>query len=472
MTYDLQLTTFIHDNFLLETEAAQTLYHCYAKDLPIIDYHCHLNPKEIADDKRFANMTDIWLRGDHYKWRAMRANGIDEKYITGGDSDYEKFEKWAETMPYCLRNPLYHWAHLELNRPFGIKKLLSPTTAKEIYDDASAKLQTAEFSVRNIMREWKVEVVCTTDDPIDSLEYHRKIKEDGFEVKVLPTWRPDKAMAVENPDAWNDYLAKLEVASGVRINVFSHLIEALKIRQQHFIEHGCKLSDHGIERFYAERYMEEDINHIFNKVRAGELLTEVEVNQFKSAMMVELGVMNYDAGWVQQFHYGPLRNTNTKMFNKLGADAGYDSMGDLNVARDLATYLNRLESIGCLTKTIIYNINPKDNDMVATMIGNFQDGSTPGKIQFGAGWWFLDQKNGMEAQMNTLSNHGLLSRFVGMLTDSRSFLSYSRHEYFRRILCNMLGNDIEKGLIPNDMDLVGTMVQNICYYNAKQYFQF
>lgn len=468
-----QLSTFfIHSDFLLESETAKQLYHNHAANLPIIDYHCHLNPKEIADDKMFENLTDIWLRGDHYKWRAMRTNGIDEKYITGDASDYEKFEKWAETMPYCLRNPLYHWAHLELNRHFGIQKLLNPATAKEIYKEASAKLQTPAFSTCGIMRKWKVEVVCTTDDPIDSLEYHKKIKDEGFEIKVLPTWRPDKAMAVENPETYNDYLSKLETASGIKINTYAQLIEALKICQKHFIANGCKLSDHGIERFYADTFAEEEIQAIFNKVRAGEMLDESEINQFKSTMMIEFGVMNHDAGWVQQFHYGVIRNNNTDMFAKLGADTGFDSIGDFNVAKDMAVYLNRLQTMGCLTKTILYNINPKDNDMIATMIGNFQDGSTPGKIQFGSGWWFLDQKSGMEAQINSLSNLGLLSRFVGMLTDSRSFLSYVRHEYFRRILCNMLGNDIEKGLIPHDMELVGKMVEDICYYNAKNFFEF
>jgi glucuronate isomerase len=463
---------FINENFLLETDTARFLYDKYAKDLPIIDYHCHLNPKEIADDKQFDNLSQIWLSGDHYKWRAMRANGINENFVTGDAADYEKFEKWAETMPYTLRNPLYHWAHLELNRPFGIKKLLNPSTAKEIYEEASSKLQSTAFSARNIMREWKVEVVCTTDDPIDSLEYHQKIKNDGFEIKVLPTWRPDKAMAVENIDIYNKYLDKLENVSGIKIFTFAHLIEALKKRQLYFVANGCKLSDHGLDKFYAENYSETEINEIFNKIRLSDMLSDLEIAKFKSAMLLEFAVMNHEQGWVQQFHYGPIRNNNTRMYNKLGPDSGYDSIGDFDVALSLSKYLNRLASIDCLTKTIIYNINPKDNDMVAAMIGNFQDGTVAGKIQFGAGWWFLDQKNGMEQQMEALSNHGLLSRFVGMLTDSRSFLSYARHEYFRRILCNLLGTDIEKGLIPNDMELVGNMVQNICYFNAKNYFNF
>lgn len=463
---------FIDENFILETKSAEQLYHQYAKDLPIIDYHCHLNPKEIADDKQYQNMTDIWLRGDHYKWRAMRTNGVNEKYITGDASDYEKFERWAETIPYCLRNPLYHWAHMELSHPFGIDKLLSPGTAKEIYEDCSRKLQSKAFSARQIMRNWKVEVVCTTDDPIDSLEHHQSIKDDGFEIKVLPTWRPDKAMAVENIKMYNEYLNQLEEVSNHKISTFPHLIEALKKRQYFFAEQGCKLSDHGIEKFYAAQYTEEDIKGIFIRIRQGEAPTDLEIIRFKSAMLVEFGIMNYEQGWVQQFHYGVIRNNNFPMYSKVGPDTGFDSIGDFNVAKSMSTYFNRLESLGCLTKTIIYNINPKDNDLIATMIGNFQDGITPGKIQFGSAWWFLDQKQGMEAQINSLSNMGLLSRFAGMLTDSRSVLSYARHDYFRRILCNMLGNDMEKGLIPDDMEWVGKMVQDICYNNAKDYFRF
>jgi glucuronate isomerase len=466
------MTSFIHDNFILNTESAKRLYHFYAKDLPIIDYHCHLNPKEIAEDKQFDNLTDIWLKSDHYKWRAMRANGINETYITGNASDYEKFEKWAETVPYSLRNPLYHWTHLELNRPFGITTLLNPSTAREIYDDVSAKLRTSAFSVRNIMRNWKVEVVCTTDDPIDSLEYHQQIKKDNFEIKVLPTWRPDKVMMVDDPTSYNQYLDKLETVASQPINSYADLLLALNKRQQYFADHGCRLSDHGMERFYAEEYNEEDIANIFAKIRTGSRLSENEADKIKSALMVDFGRMNHAFGWVQQFHYGPLRNVNTRKVELIGEACGFDSMGDYNVAKDLGTFLNRLEKLDQLTKTIIYNINPKDNNMIATMIGNFQDGKIAGKIQFGSGWWFLDQKNGMEEQMNCLSNHGLLSRFIGMLTDSRSFLSYSRHEYFRRVLCNLLGNDMEKGLIPMDFDLVGKMVQDISYYNAKEYFKF
>lgn len=466
------MANFIHDNFILETETARLLYHSYAKDLPIIDYHCHLDPKEIAGDKQFDNLTDIWLRGDHYKWRAMRANGINEDFITGNASDAEKFMQWATTVPYCLRNPLYHWTHMELKRPFGIAKLLNDASALEIYNEATAKLKTAAFSARNIMRSFNVEVVCTTDDPIDSLEYHQQIKKDGFEIKVLPTWRPDKAMMVDNVISYNQYIDKLQTLSRIDIQRYGDLLAALHKRQLFFQANGCKLSDLGIERFFAEEYTAEEVELIFKKLRNGNALSEIESNKFKSAIMVDLGKMNHTFGWVQQFHYGPLRSVNTNMVEKIGEATGFDSMGDYNVAKDLSVFLNRLEKTQQLTKTIIYNSNPKDNDMIATMIGNFQDGITPGKIQFGSGWWFLDQKTGMEAQMNSLSNHGLLSRFVGMLTDSRSFLSYSRHDYFRRILCNLLGTEIETGLIPNDMELVGKMVQDICYFNAKKYFQF
>lgn len=466
------MAPLIYNDFLLETDFAKKLYHNYAKDLPIIDYHCHLNPKEIADDKQFNNLTELWLSGDHYKWRAMRANGINEKFITGDAFDYEKFEKWAQTVPYTMRNPLYHWTHLELNRPFGITKLLNASTAKEIYEEVSSKLQTAPYSARNIMRSWKVEVVCTTDDPIDNLEYHQKINKDGFEIKVLPTWRPDKAMMVDEPVSYNQYLNELETVAGIKINAYSELLAALHLRQQYFRDNGCKLADHGTERFYAEEYNEDEIDLSFKKIRTGNKLSKGECDKFKSAIMVDFGKMNHGFGWVQQFHYGALRNVNTRKVGEIGEATGFDSMGDYNVANDLGEFLNRLEKTEQLAKTIIYNNNPKDNNMIATMIGNFQDGITPGKIQFGSGWWFLDQKTGMEEQMNCLSNHGLLSRFIGMLTDSRSFVSYSRHEYFRRVLCNLLGNDMEKGLIPNDLELIGKIVQDISYYNAKEYFQF
>ena len=464
---------FIHKDFCLETATASRLYHEYAKELPIIDYHCHLNVKDIAEDKQFANLTEIWLGGDHYKWRAMRANGVDERFITGNASDEEKFTKWAETVPYCLRNPLYHWTHLELNNPFGISTLLNADTAEEIYRECSEKLSRKEFSVRNLIRHFNVETICTTDDPVDDLRYHEQIRESGFETKVLPAWRPDKVIAIEELESYNDYLDRLASAAETKIDSFDALLCALRKRQRYFYDHGCRLSDHGLEYFYAEDYTPQEVERIFTKIRQRrERPTQVEANRFKTAMMIELAQMNHDLGWVQQFHYGPIRSINTRKVEEIGEATGFDSMGDFNVAQDLARYLDGLESRGKLTKTILYNINPKDNDMLATIVGSFQDGSTPGKIQLGAGWWFLDQKTGMEAQMNSLSNQGLLSRFVGMLTDSRSFLSYSRHEYFRRVLCNLLGTEVEKGLLPDDMELIGNMVRNICYFNAKNYFNF
>ncbi len=468
------MRSFIHDDFLLQTDAAKQLYHEHAAKQPIIDYHCHLNPEYIARDHSFDNLGQIWLEGDHYKWRAMRTNGILEEYCTGKEtSDWEKFEQWASTVPYTMRNPLYHWTHLELKSAFGVDKLLNPNTAKEIYDECTAKLRKPEYSARGLMKKFCVEVVCTTDDPIDNLGHHLALKEEGFEIKVLPTWRPDKAMAVEDPAAYRTYVEKLSAASGVTISRFSDLIEALRVRHDFFASVGCKLSDHGIEEFYAEPYTQTEIDRIFNKVYGGNELLKEEVLKFKSAMLHEGAVMDWEKGWTQQFHYGAIRNNNTRLFNQVGPDTGFDSIGDFNVAKAMSRFFDQLDKENKLAKTIIYNLNPKDNDMVATMIGNFQDGSVAGKMQFGSGWWFLDQKTGMEAQMNSLSNLGLLSRFVGMLTDSRSFLSYPRHEYFRRILCNLVGNDVEQGLLPaSEMPFLGEMIENISYKNAKRYFDF
>lgn len=465
---------FLDDNFVLQNETAEYLYHQHAKHLPIIDYHCHLDPKLIAEDYQFDNLGEIWLGGDHYKWRAMRTNGVDERYCTGKDTtDWEKFEKWAETVPYTMRNPLYHWTHLELKTAFGVTKILKPETAKEIFDECTAKLRTPQFSARGLMKHYNVEAVCTTDDPIDSLQYHLALKNEGFSVKVLPTWRPDKAMAVEIPDAFRGYVEKLSEVSGVAISNFSDLITALRKRHDFFAGAGCKLSDHGIEEFYAEDYTQSEIDAIFNKVYGGKELTHEEIIKFKSAMLVEGAIMDWEKGWTQQFHYGAIRNNNTRLFKKLGPDTGFDSIGDFSVAKAMSKFLNRLDTDNKLAKTIIYNLNPRDNDLIATMIGNFQDGSVAGKIQFGSGWWFLDQKTGMEAQMNSLSNLGLLSRFVGMLTDSRSFLSYPRHEYFRRILCNLIGTDVEQGLLPSsELDFLGKLVENVSYYNAKEFFKF
>ena len=464
---------FIHEDFLLQSETAKHLYHNFAKSLPIIDYHCHLDPKMVAEDHQFSSITELWLGGDHYKWRALRANGVAEKYITGDASDWEKFQKWAETIPYAMRNPLYHWTHLELKTCFGIDKVLNPDTAKEIFDECNAKLQLPEYSAKNLMRRYKVEVVCTTDDPIDSLEYHKQIKESGFEIKVLPTWRPDKAMAVESAAAFKTYIDTLSNVSGIKINSFKEIIDALLVRHKYFEELGCRLSDHGMEEFYAEDYTEAEIEAIFSKVYGGTELNEAEIKKFKSAMLVEFGKMDADTGWTQQFHYGVIRNNNTKMFKAIGPDTGFDSISQVITAKNMVKYFDTLNSMDKLTKTIIYNLNPSDNTMLATMIGNFQDGSVPGKMQFGAGWWFLDQKDGMEQQMNALGLQGLLSRFVGMLTDSRSFVSYARHEYFRRIMCNLIATDVEKGEIPaSEMSRIEQMVADISYYNAKNYFNF
>ncbi|MBB4034990.1 glucuronate isomerase [Dysgonomonas hofstadii] len=465
---------FLDDNFVLQNETAGYLYHQHAKSLPIIDYHCHLDPKMIAEDYKFDNLGEIWLGGDHYKWRAMRTNGVDERYCTGKDTtDWEKFEKWAETVPYTMRNPLYHWTHLELKTAFGVTKLLKPETAREIFDECTAKLRTPEFSARGMMKHYKVETVCTTDDPVDSLEYHIALKNEGFSIKVLPTWRPDKAMAVEDPKAYRAYVEKLSEVSGISVSNFSDLIAALRNRHDFFASVGCKLSDHGIEEFYAEDYTQTEIDAIFNKVYGGSQLSHEEVIKFKSAMLFEGAIMDWEKGWTQQFHYGAIRNNNTRLFKQLGPDTGFDSIGDFTIAKAMSKFFDKLDTGDKLAKTIIYNLNPRDNDLIATMIGNFQDGSVAGKIQFGSGWWFLDQKTGMEAQMNSLSNLGLLSRFVGMLTDSRSFLSYPRHEYFRRILCNLIGTDVEQGLLPSsELPFLGQLVENVSYYNAKNFFKF
>lgn len=471
------MKAFMDENFLLQTETAQKLYHEHAAKMPIIDYHCHLIPKMVADDHRFKSITEIWLGGDHYKWRAMRSNGVDERFCTGTDTtDWEKFQKWAETVPYTFRNPLYHWTHLELKTAFGINKLLNPETAREIFDECNDKLlNDPNMTARGLMRRYNVETVCTTDDPVDSLEYHKQVRDSGFEIKMLPTWRPDKAMAVENPAEFRAYVEKLAEVSGVNINKFQDMIDALQKRHNFFEEMGCRLSDHGIEEFYAADYTDDEINTIFNKVYGGSHLTCEEIDKFKSAMMIVFGEMDHASGWTQQFHYGAIRNNNSKMFKLLGPDTGFDSIGEFNTAKSCAKYLDKLNSRGKLTKTILYNLNPCANEVIATMLGNFQDGTIAGKIQFGSGWWFLDQKDGMQKQMNALSLLGLLSRFVGMLTDSRSFLSYPRHEYFRRTLCNLVGTDIENGEIPYtgyEQNRVNQMIEDICYNNAKNYFKF
>ncbi len=463
---------FMDENFLLDTKTAQELYHNHAAKMPIIDYHCHLNPKMVAEDHKFRSITELWLGGDHYKWRAMRTNGVAEKYCTGDDtSDWEKFEKWAETVPYTFRNPLYHWTHLELKTAFGITKQLSPATAREIYDECNEKLKLPEFSARGLMRHYNVECVCTTDDPGDDLHYHKETIQSGFEIKMIPAWRPDKAMNIEK-QGFIDYLKQLSEVSGLVVDSYTHLMDALQKRHDFFTENGCKLSDHGIEEFYDEPYTDTQIEAIFAKALQGQQLSDFEIRQYKHAFLKDCGVMDFAADWTQQYHYGAMRDNNTQMFNQLGPDTGFDSIGEFNTARAMSNLLNELNRNHQLTRTIIYTLNPNANEMIATMIGNFQDGSEPGKIQFGSGWWFNDQLDGMTKQINALSVLGLLSRFVGMLTDSRSFLSYPRHEYFRRLLCNLLGNDVEGGLLPNDDQILSRMVEDISYNNARRYFKF
>lgn len=465
---------FIHEDFLLDTPAARELYHRYAAELPIIDYHCHLPPKEIADDIRWDNMATLWLGGDHYKWRAMRTAGVNECFCTGDATPWEKFEQYAATMPKLLRNPLYHWSHIELARYFGVSdKLLNPETARGIYDHCNSLLAQPDFSCRGLMKKSKVEVVCTTDDPVDSLEHHAAIAADAsFDIQVRPTWRPDKALIIDQPAAFAAWLEGLEKASGLSVSTLSDLMAALQNRHDFFASRGCRLSDRGVDTVWAEDCTESEAASIFAKARAGGAVTPAEALRYKSYLLHELAVMDAAKGWTMQIHYGAMRNNNTRMKKLLGADCGFDSIGDLPVAAALAKHLDRLDLAGSLPKTIIYNLNPRDNELIATMLGNFQDGITAGKIQFGSGWWFLDQLDGMTRQIESLSQLGLLSQFVGMLTDSRSFLSYTRHEYFRRLLCNILGNDIERGLLPSDFALVGKMVEDISYHNARRYFGF
>jgi len=466
------MKNFLDKDFLLTTETARRLYHEYAADLPIIDYHSHLPPDQIAGDINFENITQVWLNGDHYKWRAMRANGVDEDYITGKKTDLEKFEQWAATVPYTLRNPLYHWTHLELQRYFNIHDLLSPVTARQIYEESSKKLQSPEYSIRNIIKSKNVEVICTTDDPLDDLAYHQKIKADGYEVQVLPTFRPDKAMNADDLVTLNLYIDKLQVIAGTAINTIDAYLWALKGRHDYFAANGGRLSDHGLEQVYAEDYTDAEIADIFIKIRNNQSLDATEALQFKSAMLYNFALWNHEKGWVMQLHLGALRNNNARGLSELGPDTGWDSIGDFSQGRALSKFLNRLDTTNQLSKTILYNLNPADNELMASMTGNFNDGSVAGKIQFGSAWWFLDQKDGMTKQMNALSNIGLLSRLVGMLTDSRSFLSFPRHEYFRRLVCNLFGDDIENGELPNDIEWTGKIVQDICYYNAKNYFNF
>lgn len=465
---------FINENFMLTCDAARELYHKGAEGKPIIDYHCHLSPQQIAANIQFKDITQLWLAEDHYKWRAMRANGVPEEYVTGKDKpSWEVFSKWAETVPFTMRNPLYHWTHLELSRVFGIDKLLCPATAREIYEQCNEMLASEEFRGQRLIRKFGVEVICTTDDPADDLRWHKQIAQNPFGTKVLPTWRPDKAMAIENPAAYKAYIEKLAEAAGMEIDSYSALLEALHKRHDFFKEAGCRLSDHGMETFYAAPYTASEIEAIFRRTLQGKTPDEEDLDKFRSAFFHDMAAMDAESGWVQQFHVGPLRNNASRLFSSFGPDAGCDSMSDLPIARAGNRFLDNLDKEGKLAKTILYCLNPKDNETMLSMAYNFNDGSVPGKMQFGAAWWFLDQEDGMRKQLNALSSHGLLSRFVGMLTDSRSFISYTRHEYFRRILCDVIGKDVEDGKLPADqMDFLTKMVGDISYSNARDYFKF
>ena len=463
---------FIQENFLLQTRTAERLYHQFAVTEPIFDYHCHLSPADIAENRQFRNLFEIWLEGDHYKWRAMRTNGVAEKYVTGKAEPFEKFQAWAATVPHTLRNPLYHWTHLELLRYFGISELLDEASAARIWEQASERLATPEMTTQGILKKFRVTTVCTTDDPVDDLRHHRKVAESGLETQVLPAFRPDKALAVNQLAAFVVWVKKLEEAADCDIDGFSAFLDALKRRHDFFHAQGCRLSDHGLNHCYADFCSEKTAGAIFAKVRKGKPVSPEEHKQFATYIMVYFGQLDAARGWVKQIHIGALRSNNTRLLRELGPDTGFDSIGDCPQAAALSAYLDRLDQENALPKTIIYNLNPADNYLFASMIGNFQDGSIPGKVQYGSGWWFLDQKEGMEWQLNALSNLGLLSRFVGMITDSRSFMSYPRHEYFRRVLCNLIGRDVENGEIPNDDALIGPMIRNICYSNAKNYLAF
>ena len=464
---------YITDDFMLETKTARRLYHEYAEGMPIMDYHCHLNPAEVAQDKRWENIAQVWLYGDHYKWRLMRWNGVEERFCTGDASDREKFQKYAETMPYMVRNPIYLWSHLELVRLFGVKDILSGDTAEKVWKKTTAKMARPEMSARGLMRQSDVRLVCTTDDPTDDLASHKAVALDKtFKSKMLPTWRPDKALAIQRSDFWNGWVDKLGVAANVKIANFDDFMDALGRRHDFFVAAGCRLSDYGIEQPYAEDYTLAEVRKIFAKAQKGKVPTNEETLRFRSAMLYEFGRMDAKSDWTWQIHYNALRNTNPRMFAKLGPDTGYDSMADFSASQAFHKLFGRLDAEGALPRTILYSLNPADNEMLAAVCGNFQSGDTSGKMQMGSAWWFNDQKDGMERQMEALSQSGLISRFVGMLTDSRSFLSYARHEYFRRILCNIFGNDIEKGLLPNDIPWTGEVIKDICYRNAERYFGF
>ena len=462
---------FLDEDFLLENDFSRELYHDFASKMPIIDYHNHLPPEQVAEDHNFENITQAWLYGDHYKWRAMRALGMDERFITGDASDKEKFQKWAETVPYTMRNPLFHWTHLELQRYFDIHDLLNGKSAGEIYEETSRQLRTKEHSTNGLLKRLHVEVICSTDDPIDDLRFHQQAKAAGLDINMLPAFRPDKAILIENAN-FLPYIQSLGEAAGKSLQNFDDLLQAIENRMDYFHANGCRLSDHGLEQVYAEDFTDKEVNAIFKKRMGGLPVTPDEAKKFMSAMLYYLGCGYAKRGWVQQLHLGALRNNSARMMRQLGPDTGFDSIGDWEQASALAKYLNRLDTEDKLAKTILYNLNPRDNEVMATMIGNFNDGSVKGKMQFGSAWWFLDQKDGMEKQLNALSNMGLLSCFIGMLTDSRSFLSFPRHEYFRRLLCNLIGKDVQNGELPKDIAWLGGIVNDICYNNAKAYFDF
>ncbi|MEE2771965.1 MAG: glucuronate isomerase [Bacteroidota bacterium] len=463
--------SFINDNFLLENSYAEALYHDYAAKQPIIDYHNHLPPKEIAEDRTFENISRVWLNGDHYKWRAMRTLGVDEKYITGNASDQEKFEAWARTVPATLRNPLYHWTHLELKRYFGVDELLNESNGTEIYQEVNRQLQESENSCRGLLKQMNVVKLCTTEDPTDQLPYHQQLHNSDCEIKVSTAFRPDKAVLIDSEN-YTAYLDELGEAAGLEIGNYDQLKEALKKRIDYFHKMGCRLCDHGLNSMSFETFSDQEIEQIFSKKRNGENLSALEVEKFKTAILLFLCETYHEKGWVQQFHLGALRNNNKRMLSRLGPDTGWDSIGDFSQTQSLSNFLNELDGKDKLAKTIIYNLNPADNAAFATMIGNFNDGSVKGKIQFGSGWWFLDQKDGIIEQLNALSNMGLVSCFIGMLTDSRSFLSFPRHEYFRRVLCNLFGQEMQRGELPDDMELVGKTIADISYHNAENYFDF
>jgi glucuronate isomerase len=464
-------TPLIHDDFLLQSKYAKILYHEYAKGMPIIDYHNHLSAEFLAKDTIFENITQAWLYGDHYKYRALRTLGIPEKYITGNASDEEKFKKWAQTVPYTIRNPLYHWTHLELARYFDIYEPLTAANAQKIYDKTSGKLHSKQFSCRGLISKMNVEVLCTTEDPTDTLEHHKKLTQSDFATKVSTSFRPDKSIMIQS-DGYNTYIDALETICESSIQSYEQLCSALEKRMHYFHENGCRLSDHGLPHLFADDFTQKEVDVIFEKRRTGKQVSEMEASKFQSALLLFCSEQYHKLAWVQQFHLGALRNNNSRMFKLLGPDTGWDSIGDYPQAQNLSKFLDRLDSKDNLVKTILYNLNPSDNAVMAAMIGNFNDGSIKGKVQWGSGWWFSDQKDGMEEQMKVLSNMGLLSCFVGMLTDSRSFLSFPRHEYFRRILCNLFGNDIQNGELPNDMEWIGKIIEDICYKNAKEYFDF